>query len=572
MHNAVTAPPAPTNAPVRAYVPGSPERASLQAQLDAFRVRAPIAIPARIGGARVATGTTSPVVCPHDHGHTLAHLHQCGAEETERAIAAALSARAAWAAMPFDDRAAVFLRAADLLAGPYRDAVNAATMLGQGKTAHQAEIDAACELIDFFRFNVHFARQLYAEQPSSPAGVWNRMQYRPLEGFVLAVTPFNFTSIQGNLPTAPALMGNVVLWKPASTAAYAAHYLCDLLEEAGLPPGVVNMLPADDGAAVGTPALESEHFAGLHFTGSEATFQHLWQQIGQNLPTYRSFPVIVGETGGKDFIVAHPSARPEQVATAIVRGSFEYQGQKCSAASRLYLPESLWPAISGALVEQLGEAKMGPPEDFTNFVGPVIDRAAFDKITSYIDRAREAEGAEVVMGGGYDDAVGYYIEPTVIVVTDPRYETMREELFGPVATVYVYPDADFDADAFDDLLALVDDTSPYALTGAVFAQSRAVIRQAMDRLEGAAGNFYVNDKPTGAVVGQQPFGGARRSGTNDKAGSILNLVRWVSPRAVKETFNPPTHFAYPFLAPDAADETDAAAAMGAEAGDGLGGV
>lgn len=519
-----------------------------------------IEIPAFIGGEAVHTDSTSRVAPPHDHQHTLGHLHQSGAAEVEQAIDAALEAKAEWAAMDFSDRAAVFLRAADLLAGPYRDTINAATMLGQGKSIHQAEIDAACELIDFLRFNVHYAEQLYRDQPNNSRGVWNQMQYRPLEGFVLAVTPFNFTAIQGNLPTAPALMGNTVLWKPASQAAYSAFYTYKILEEAGLPPGVINMLPADDGADVGTPALQSEHFAGLHFTGSEATFNHLWSTIGENLNRYKTYPTIVGETGGKDFIVAHPSADVQELSTAIVRGAYEYQGQKCSASSRLYVPESLWPHVRDQIETHLDDISVGPPEDFTNFVNAVIDETAFDKIVGYIEHAREDDDAEIVFGGDYDQSTGYFIEPTLIRALDPKQKSMQEEIFGPVTTVYVYPDEEYAS-----TLTLVDETSPYGLTGSIFAADRAAIKLATDVLEQSAGNFYINDKPTGAVVGQQPFGGARRSGTNDKAGSALNLMRWVSPRAIKENFDPPTHYSYPWNAPDAADEPTV---LTSEAGDG----
>lgn len=509
-----------------------------------------IEIPAFIGGAPVYPGTTSEVVPPHDHQHVLGHVHQSGAEEVNQAIEAAQEAKAEWAAMDFSDRAAIFLRAADLIAGPYRDTLNAATMLGQGKSIHQAEIDAACELIDFLRFNVHYAEQIYRDQPDDSPGIWNQMQYRPLEGFVLAVTPFNFTAIQGNLPTAPALMGNTVLWKPASRSVYSAFFTYKILEEAGLPPGVINMLPADDGAAVGNPALESEHFAGLHFTGSVETFNHLWAKIGNNLDTYHTYPTIVGETGGKDFIVAHSSANIEQVSAAVVRGAFEYQGQKCSAASRLYMPESIWPDIRNEITVQLDDISVGPPEDFTNFLNAVIDARAFDNIVSYIEHARECSDAEIIYGGSYDDSTGYFIEPTLIRAHDPEEKTMREEIFGPVTTVYVYPDEEYAS-----TLTQVDETSPYGLTGAVFARDRAAIKLASDVLEQAAGNFYINDKPTGAVVGQQPFGGARRSGTNDKAGSAYNLMRWVSPRAIKENFDPATHYGYPWNQPDASDET-----------------
>jgi 1-pyrroline-5-carboxylate dehydrogenase len=551
MNNAIYTTPPPTNEPVLDYAPGSPERASLQATLDSLKSDAPIDIPAFIGGRPVPTDTTSSVVAPHDHQHTLAHLHQCGPNETQQAIDAAMDAKAEWASMDWEDRAAIFLRAADLLAGPWRDRLNASTMLGQSKSAHQAEIDAACELIDFFRFNVHYMEQIYREQPGNAPGVWNHLQYRPLEGFVLAVTPFNFTSIQANLPTAPALMGNTVLWKPSSTSAYSAYFIYKLLEEAGLPPGVINMLPADDGAQVGNTALASKHFAGLHFTGSEGTFQHLWKQIGANLDTYRTFPTIVGETGGKDFIVAHPSANMEAVTTAIVRGSFEYQGQKCSAASRIYVPASEWGDMRAALAERLNGLKMGPPEDFTNFINAVIDEKAFTKITGYIQHAETSDDADVVIGGSFNHDTGYFIQPTVIRAHDPRYQSMEEEIFGPVATVYVYPDDEFEA-----TLDLVDETSPYGLTGAIFATDRDAVDVAQRRLEHAAGNFYINDKPTGAVVGQQPFGGARRSGTNDKAGSRLNLERWVSPRAIKENLNPPTDHTYSFLAPDATESAE----------------
>jgi 1-pyrroline-5-carboxylate dehydrogenase len=558
MNNAYTTTPPPSNEPTLDYAPGSSERRSLQQTLRELR-ETEIEIPAYINGEAVKTGTTSRVAPPHDHQHTLGHVHQSGAEQVEDAIDAAMSAKKEWAAMDFSDRAAIFLRMADLIAGPYRDRLNAATMLGQSKNAYQAEIDAACELIDFLRFNVHYAEQIYRDQPNNAAGMWNQMQYRPLEGFVLAITPFNFTAIQGNLPTAPAILGNTVLWKPATRSIYSAYFLNEIFEEAGLPPGVINMLPADDGAAVGTPALNSEHLAGLHFTGSKATFDHLWQSIGENLNTYNSYPTIVGETGGKDFIVAHETANPKQVATAIARGSFEYQGQKCSAASRLYLPASLWPDIEEHLAAQLDEMTVGPPEDFTNFVNAVIDERAFDNITGYIEDAREDETAEIIYGGTYDKSDGYFIDPTVIRVTDPKQRTMEEEIFGPVTTVYVYPDEDF-----DDVLDLVDETSPYALTGSIFAKDRAVVKEAMDRLEQAAGNFYINDKPTGSIVGQQPFGGARKSGTNDKAGSPLNLLRWVSPRSIKETFDAPTHFAYPFHQPDENDDVLTGQAAGGD--------
>jgi 1-pyrroline-5-carboxylate dehydrogenase len=466
-------------------------------------------------------------------------VHQSSTPEVEQAIAAARDAKKEWAEMDFVDRAAIFLRAAELIAGPYRATMNAATMLGQGKNVHQAEIDAACELVDFLRFNVYYARQLYEHQPDNSDGIWNQLQYRPLEGFVLAVTPFNFTAIQGNLPTAPALMGNTVLWKPASRSIYSAYYTYKVLEEAGLPSGVINMLPANDGAEVGTPALASPDFSGLHFTGSKATFDHLWSTIGNSLSTYKSYPTIVGETGGKDFIVAHSSAPVSPLATAILRGSYEYQGQKCSASSRLYVPESLWPDVRTQLTTWLDEISVGSPEDFTNFVNAVIDQRAFDSITGYIERAKEDSETEIVLGGNHDDSTGYFIEPTLIRTYNAQHETMRDEIFGPVTTAYVYPDEEYES-----TLRLVDNTSPYGLTGAVFGTDRRALQRARDLLEHAAGNFYINDKPTGAVVGQQPFGGARRSGTNDKAGSRYNLMRWVSPRALKENLNPPAHYGY----------------------------
>jgi 1-pyrroline-5-carboxylate dehydrogenase len=559
MNNSIAQTPPPENEPVRSYAPGTDERASLKRRLAEMK-QEEVEIPAIIGGEEVRTGETSDIRPPHDHGHVLGRVHHAGTEEAEQAIEAALEARKDWMRMPWTQRAAVFLRAADLLAGPWRDTINAVSMLGQSKSAHQAEIDAACEFIDFIRFNVHYMRQIYAEQPNSSDGVWNRMQYRPLEGFILAVTPFNFTSIQGNLPTAPALMGNVSLWKPSLTSTYAAYYTCRLFEEAGLPPGVLNLLPSE-GPPVSEVALRSEHFAGLHFTGSTATFEHFWEEIGQNISVYNTYPRIVGETGGKDFIVAHSSADPDEVATAIVRGSFEFQGQKCSAASRMYLPQSLWPEIEEVLSEQLGELSIGPPEDFSNFINAVIDEDAFDKITGYIDHAASANDAEIIIGGDYSDETGYFIEPTVVQVDDPQYRAMQEEIFGPVAPVYVYDDADF-----EDVLETVDETSPYGLTGAIFSHDRAATRQAMERLSEAAGNFYVNDKPTGAVVGQQPFGGARKSGTNDKAGSKMNLMRWVSARAIKENLDPPAHYGYAFHQP--AEDNAPAPALAETSGDG----
>ncbi len=543
MNNAYARIPAPINEPVLSYAPGSAERASLQQFLGCLKSNH-LEVPAFIGGKEVYTGNTSDIRPPHETAHKLGVAHQCGAVEISRAIDAAVQARAAWSRMEFTDRAAIFLKAADLLSGKWRNAVNASTMLGQSKNAFQAEIDAACETIDFLRFNVHYAQQIYSDQPYSAPGTWNRLEYRPLEGFVFAVTPFNFTSITANLPTAPALMGNTVVWKPASSSIYSAYYLYKLLEEAGLPPGVINMVPGP-GATIGDPVFASPHFAGLHFTGSTGTFQHMWRTIGANISNYYSYPRIVGETGGKDFIVAHASAPADVVGTAIVRGAFEYQGQKCSAVSRVYLPESSWPAIKECMLGQLEELKMGSVEDFGNFINAVIDRKAFHSISSYIDHAKASSSATIIHGGDYSDARGYFIEPTVIVTTDPVYKSMCEEIFGPVVTIFVYKDNEF-AETLD----LVNTTSPYALTGAIFAQDRTVIAQATHALRDAAGNFYINDKPTGAVVGQQPFGGARASGTNDKAGSPLNLIRWVSARTIKETFSPPTHYSYPFLVPE----------------------
>ena len=531
------------NETVLSYAPGSAERKSLQAKLQSLK-NDTLDIPAFIGGKEVRTGNTAEIRPPHELGHVLGRVHNCGAADVAHAIEVAVDAQHDWARMHYSDRAAIFLKAAELLSGPWRDALNGSSMLGQSKNVYQAEIDAACETIDFFRFNVQYLTDIYEDQPYSSPGLWNRLEYRPLEGFVFAVTPFNFTSITANLPMAPALMGNTVLWKPASTSIYSAYFLYRLLEAAGLPPGVINMVPGR-GAAIGDPVLASPHFAGLHFTGSTATFQHMWRTIGANIGNYHSYPRIVGETGGKDFIVAHASADPKVVATAIVRGAFEYQGQKCSAASRAYLPKSTWEATRNELLEQLSVVKMGPVEDFTNFVNAVIDKKAFDSITGYIDHAKTASETTILAGGNYSDAEGYFIEPTVILTSDPAYRSMCEEIFGPVVTLFVYDDA-----RFEETLRLVDQTSPYALTGAIFARERSVIVQATEILRNSAGNFYINDKPTGAVVGQQPFGGARASGTNDKAGSPLNLIRWVSARTIKETFNPPSHFSYPFLEPD----------------------
>jgi 1-pyrroline-5-carboxylate dehydrogenase len=538
--HALFQPPPARNEPVRDYAPGSPERASLQLRLEQMRGEQ-IEIAAVIGGEDVKSGETKPAVMPHDKEHVLADVHQAGAEHVQQAINVAAAAWEDWSRWPWEDRAAVFLRAAELLSGPWRDTLNAATMLGQSKTAHQAEIDAACELTDFLRFNVEYMTRIYAEQPLSSPGVWNRLEYRPLEGFVFAVSPFNFTAIAGNLTSSAALMGNVVLWKPASTAMLSAYYLMRLWQEAGLPDGVINMLPGS-GAVIGGAALESPDLAGIHFTGSTPVFNGMWKTVGENVGRYRNYPRIVGETGGKDFIVAHPSAEIDTVAAAIVRGSFEYQGQKCSAASRVYAPANLWPALRERLAEEVATIKVGDVSDFGNFMGAVIDSSSFATQREAIEEAKEHADTEVVVGGGYDDSRGYFVEPTVIATRDPNFRLLREELFGPVVTTYVYDQADW-----DDTLGLIDESSPYGLTGAVFAEDRAAIQEAKDRLRYAAGNFYVNDKPTGAVVGQQPFGGSRASGTNDKAGSMWNLIRWVSPRSIKETFLPASDYRYPFL-------------------------
>jgi 1-pyrroline-5-carboxylate dehydrogenase len=536
--------PEPYNEPVKGYEPGSPERDELRRRLDELSSER-LEIPLVIGGEEVHTGDTFEAVMPHKRAHVLADVDKGGAAEVDRAIAAAAEAWEDWSRTPWEDRAAVFLRAAELLAGPWRQTLNAATMLGQSKTAHQAEIDSACELIDFWRFNVSYMRRIYEEQPISSPGVWNRLEYRPLEGFVFAVTPFNFTAIAGNLPTSAALMGNTVVWKPASTAAVSAHFLMKLFEEAGLPPGVINLVYGS-GAAVGDPALASEHLAGIHFTGSTPVFQGMWRTVGDNIARYRNYPRIVGETGGKDFIVAHPSADAEAVATAILRGSFEYQGQKCSAASRVFAPASLWPQVREQVVDEIGDMQMGDVADFSNFVGAVIDANSFATQKDAIEEAKSAGGrASIVAGGGYDDSEGWFVQPTVIETSDPDFRTMKEELFGPVVTAFVYDDS-----RYEDTLDLVDSGTSYGLTGAVFARDLDALETARERLRYAAGNFYVNDKPTGAVVGQQPFGGARASGTNDKAGSMWNLIRWVSPRTIKETFVPPRDYRYPFLGPD----------------------
>ena len=538
--NSIPKIPTPVNEPVLSYGPGTPERATLKKALAELSGQT-MEIPLIIGGKEVKTGKCISVVAPHRHKQVLANVHQAGPAEVQAAIKAAREAWQEWSRWSLADRSAVFLKAADLLAGSRRAFANATTMLGQSKTAHQAEIDAACELIDFFRYNVHYAERIVGEQPMSPAGTWNRLDHRPLEGFVYAITPFNFTSIGGNLPTSPAIMGNTVVWKPAATAALSNYAIMKILLEAGLPPGVINFLPGPSGQ-ISDQLLADRHLGGIHFTGSTEVFQMLWKRVSDNLPNYADYPRLVGETGGKDFVLAHASADPDALATGLIRGAFEYQGQKCSAASRAYVPDNIWPRVKERMGDMLSSLKMGDPADFSNFVGAVIDRKAFDKIKGYIDGARKGNGAKVLFGGECDDREGYFVRPTVLQADDPKYQTMCEEIFGPVLTLHVYPAA-----KWKDTLTLVDGTSPYALTGAVFAQDRGAVREAETALRYAAGNFYINDKPTGAVVGQQPFGGARASGTNDKAGSLLNLVRWVSPRAIKENFVPPKDYPYPFM-------------------------
>ena len=532
--------PIPVNEPVLPYTAGSPERKELKAKLGAMASQE-IEIPVIIGGEEIRTGDLVDAVMPHRHGQRLGRWHRAGREHVEAAIQASAEAHKEWSQWDWVDRAAIFLKAADLLATTWRSTLNAATMLCQSKTVHQAEIDAAAELIDFYRFNLHFAERLYEEQPLSPAGMWNRVEYRPLEGFVLAITPFNFTSIAGNLPTAPAIMGNTVLWKPASATVFSGYYLMRLLEAAGLPPGVVNFVPAS-GSTISEVAVQDPGLAGIHFTGSTEVFQTMWRTVGANIANYRSYPRVVGETGGKNFIIAHPSADEDALLTAIIRGGFEYQGQKCSAVSRVYIPKSIWTTLKDRLVATVESLAMGDPVDFRNFMGAVIDQAAYTTITSYIEHARESGEAEILVGGDADDSEGFYVRPTVILANAPDFRTMCEEIFGPVVTVYVYDDTQW-----EQTLELLDSTSPYALTGAVFADDRAAVLQARRALRYAAGNFYVNDKPTGAVVGQQPFGGGRASGTNDKAGSMLNLVRWVSARTIKEVSVPPRDYRYPFM-------------------------
>ncbi len=539
MSNANFVVPAAINEPVLAYEPGSPEKDAVKQALAEIKAT-PADLPMVINGEKIRTGVTEDMHPPHEHSHVLAKYHVGTKDHVKSAIDAALKARPAWEEMPWQDRAAIFLRAADMLAGPYRARFNAVTMLGQSKNIYQSEIDAVCELIDFLRFNVEYMTQIYQEQPFSPEGQWNRLEYRALEGFILAIPPFNFTSIAANLAIAPALMGNTIVWKPSPQTNYACALMMDILMECGLPDGVINMI-FTDGPETSEIALQHPDFAGLHFTGSLATFQALWKTIGQNIGLYKNFPRIVGEAGGKDFVLAHPSANAAAVATALTRGAFEYQGQKCSAASRAYIPQSMWNEVKSQLVEDLKSISMGTVEDFRNFVNAVIDERAFDKISGYVDQAKE-DGVEVVFGGDHDKSKGYFIQPTVLRVDDPHYRTMEEEIFGPVLTIYVYED-----DKFDEAVELVDTTSPYGLTGALFSRDRAVVEAVGRRLKHAAGNYYINDKPTGAVVGQQPFGGSRLSGTNDKAGSLFNLLRWISPRTMKETLVSPTDYRYPFL-------------------------
>ena len=544
MINARVQVPTPVNEPVLSYAPGSGERRDLTAELREVAGQQ-IEIPLIIGGAEVRTGDLGECVMPHDHGHVLASFHKGNADSVQQAVAAAAAARPEWAAMPWEARASVFLKAAELLAGKYRPIINAATMLNQSKTVFQAEIDAACELIDFLRYNVSYMPQIFAEQPASAPAIWDYVEYRPLEGFVLAITPFNFTSIAGNLPTSPAMMGNTVIWKPASTAVLSAYRLMEMFKEAGLPDGVINLVPGS-GGEIGEPAMNHPDLGGVHFTGSTAVFQGMWKTVGANIAGYRGYPRIVGETGGKDFVFAHASSDPDALATGLIRGAYEYQGQKCSAASRAYIPRSLWDRYGDEWCHEIEAIKYGDPADLTNFMGAVIDPASYNTLKSAIDGARADAGADVVCGGQCDDSRGYFVAPTLIRAHDPRYRTMEVELFGPVLTVYVYED-----DAYEETLELCDKTSPYGLTGAIFGTDRKAINLAHDKLANAAGNFYINDKPTGAVVGQQPFGGSRASGTNDKAGSLLNMIRWVSPRTTKENFVPPRDYRYPHMQKDA---------------------
>lgn len=540
MSNAIFKVPEPINEPILSYKLGSKERKELKAELKRLQERE-IEVPLIIGGKEVKTGNMGEMRVPHNHQKLLGKFHKAGKEEVKMAVEASQEAWKSWSVMPWEQRVSIFLKAAELLAGPWRARINAATMLGQSKVSFQAEIDSACELIDFWRFNAYYMAQLMSEQPYSLKGMWNRVEYRPLEGFVFAVTPFNFTSIAGNLPTAPVLVGNVSLWKPASSAVYSAYQLMLLFKEAGFPDGVINFVPGS-GGSVGQPAMMNEHLAGIHFTGSTATFQNMWKTIGNNIMNYKAYPRIVGETGGKDFIFAHNKADVDALVTAAIRGAFEYQGQKCSAASRMYIPKSRWDEFKEKYVAEVSKIKMGDVEDFTNFMSAVIDQAAFDNIKSYIDFAQKSDEAEIITGGNYDDSKGYFIEPTTIVTTNPKFKSMQEEIFGPVLTIFVYDD-----DKFEETVKLCNETSPYALTGAIWSKDRNALIYMSNELRNAAGNFYINDKPTAAVVGQQPFGGGRASGTNDKAGSAMNLLRWMSTRTMKETFNPPKDWTYPFM-------------------------
>ena len=533
--------PKPENEPVKNYAPNSPEKKSLKTKISKLK-STQIEIPVIIGGEEVKTGNTSTCVVPHDHQHVLGTFHKAGEEEIQLAIDSALNVWKTWSKTSLEERAKIFLKMSNLLAGSWRDTINAATMLNMSKNAFQAEIDAACELIDFWRFNAWFAQELYQHQPMySPDGMKNTTEHRPLEGFVFAVTPFNFTSIAGNLPTAPVLMGNVALWKPASSTVYPAYFLMKLFKEAGLPDGVINFIPGN-GSVVGPQVMNHPDLAGVHFTGSTIVFQNMWKTVGENIQKYKSYPRIVGETGGKDFCIAHESANIDGLVTAMVRGAFEFQGQKCSALSRAYIPSTIWDEVKTKYILEVNTIKMGDPEDFTHFMNAVIDKTAFESISKYIDYAKNSNDAEILTGGGYNDSKGYFIEPTTILTIDPHFKTMEEEIFGPILTIYIYEPKDW-----NETLKLVDSTSPYALTGAVFAQNKVVVDEVKQVLSHSAGNFYINDKPTGAVVGQQPFGGSRASGTNDKAGSIFNLIRWVSQRTMKETFEPPTDYRYPFM-------------------------
>ncbi len=541
MQNAKAIVPKPINEPILSYAPGTPERAALKARIEELKSQQ-IEVPLIIGGKEIKTGNMGEMRVPHDHEHILGHYHMAGPKEVKMAIEAAMDAWQTWSKMPWESRAAIFKKMASILQRHGDQTLNAATILGQSKNAFQAEIDASCEMIDFLNFNCWYAQELYSQQPTySPDGMWNRLEHRPLEGFIFAVTPFNFTSIAGNLPAAPALMGNVALWKPASSAVYSGHFMMNLFREAGIPDGVINYIPGS-GRDVGPIVMESPSLAGVHFTGSTAVFQGMWKTVGENIANYKSYPRIVGETGGKDFCIAHESSDVDALATSMVRGAFEYQGQKCSALSRAYIPTTIWPELKEKYLAQVNEIKMGSPEDFSNFLNAVIDKAAFDSISEYIKNAKAASDAEIITGGNCDDSVGYFIEPTTILTDNPKYTTMCEEIFGPVLTIYLYDPKDWKL-----TLELVDTTSPYALTGCVWGQDREAVNEATEKLTHAAGNFYINDKPTGAVVGQQPFGGSRASGTNDKAGSMFNLIRWVSMRTIKETFDPPKDFRYPFM-------------------------